>query len=70
MRAACKVQELTGIGAVKVPGPGLIRIRVLWDLFPCEGFDVEHVNVCDHPSFCDEAASLYEAKVCQSGFDV
>jgi len=54
------MQGLTGVGTVKVPSPGLIRIRALWDLFPSEGFDVEHVYVCDHPPFCDEATSLDE----------
>jgi len=57
-----KVQGLTGVGTVKVPGPGLVRIRALGDLFPCEGFDVEHVDVCDHSPFCDEAPSLEETE--------
>ena len=59
---AGEVREPTGVGAVKVPGPGLIRIMALWDLFPCERFDVEHVDVCDHSSFCNEAPSLEETK--------
>jgi len=52
------VRGLTGIGTVKVSGPGLILIRTLRNLFPCEGFDVEHVNVCDHPTLCDETTTL------------
>ena len=59
---AGQVRELTGVCTVKVPSPGLIRIRALRDLFPCEGFDVEHVDVCDHSPFCDEAPSLEKAK--------
>ena len=62
-----KVQELTGIGAVKVPGPWLIRIRVLRNFFPGEGFDVEHVNVGDHAAFSDEAASLDATRYVRAG---
>lgn len=60
--AVAKLQGLTGIGTVKVPGPGLIRIRTLRNLFPCECFDVEHVDVCDHPTLCDEATTLDEKR--------
>ena len=52
---------------MKVPGPGLIRISTLRYLFPCESFDVEHVNVCDHAPFCDEAASLEETRRVRAG---
>jgi hypothetical protein len=51
-------RELTGVRTVKVPRSGLIRIRARRDLFPSEGFDVKHVYVCDHPPFCNEAATL------------
>ena len=47
---------------MKVPGPGLIRISTLRYFFPCESFDVEHVNVCDHPPFCNETTSLDEMR--------
>lgn len=57
------VRELTGIGAMKVPRSGLIRIRVLRDLFPSEGFNVKHVDVRDHPPFRDEATTLKERRV-------
>ena len=50
--------ELTGIRTVEIPCPRLIRIRVLWDLFPGECFNIEHVNVGNHPTLCDEATSL------------
>lgn len=67
-RVVDKGQGLTGISAMKVPGPRLIRIRVLWDFFPCEGFGVEHVNICDHAALCDEAATLDERKQVRTGF--
>lgn len=57
-----EVQGLTGIGTVKVPRPWLIRIRALGDLFPSEGFNVEHVNIRDHTTLCDEAAALREMR--------
>lgn len=52
---------------MEVPRSGLIRIRVRRDLFPSEGLNVEHVDVCDHPPFCDEAATLDERRV-RTGF--
>ena len=45
---------------MKIPGSGLVRIRGLWDLFPSECFNIEHVNVRNHPTLCNEAASLGE----------
>lgn len=61
-----EVWELTGIGAVEIPRPRLIRIRSLWDLFPSECFNVEHVNVRNHPTFCDKAAALDERSQSQT----
>jgi hypothetical protein len=52
------IWELTSIGTVKIPGPGLIRIRALWDLFPSDCFDIEHVDVGNHPTLCNETAAL------------
>lgn len=57
------VRGLTDISAMKVPRSGLIRIRALRDLLPSEGFDIEHVDVCDHPPFRNEATTLGERRV-------
>lgn len=57
--AVADVWELTRIRTVKIPGSGLIRIKGLWDLFPSECFNVEHVNVGNHSTLCDEASTLW-----------
>lgn len=60
--AGGKVQALTGIGTVEVSGSWLIRIRTLREFLPSKGFHVEHIDVGNHPPFCDEATSLEEEK--------
>ena len=57
-KAVAEDWELTSVRTVEIPGSGLIRIRGLRDLFPSECLDIEHVNVGNHPTLCNEAASL------------